>query len=505
MPLPVVLGSRLYVPKELIERDFLERWYYHWEDWVSEDEVDEFGDLVLDRKGEPKRKKVMYERSLRGYWTVPTVNGSYYAFPRGNRGKIIPFIRPGHFIDMRASHPFTFQLRVDPRTKKDPRWPPQRKCVYKWLKKGYGVVEGGTGSGKTVIGIGAISMLGQCTLLLTKRLDAYEQWDEELREHTNVDEVESQLGSKVIGPYSSKSRRKRPYPITIGTVQSFLKERGRRRLLNLQDKFGLLVLDEVHELCTPKFLKAITSFDAHSILCLTATPQRNDFRHLLMHDAVGPIVATNEAKKMDPEVTFIYTGIKAPGWVYSRPYADHYRWIQCLNLISGHEKRTDIIRFFVEKDAEEGRVICCYSERRAIIQELYRLLKAEHYKVAYVDGTTKNRKEVYNSVKKGQVQILCAGKVMDALVNIPQIDCLHVCTPINNQTTLEQIYGRSSRYLKEKLDPWVRHYIDDGGQLSGAGANAVRICELNGWVVNKIRKDEVSMMMSSLWIRPGKK
>jgi superfamily II DNA or RNA helicase len=120
-----------------------------------------------------------------------------------------------------------------------------------------------------------------------------------------------------------------------------------------------------------------------------------------------------------------------------------------------------------------------------------------------VDGTTKNRKEIYNSVKEGKVQILCAGKVMDALVNIPQIDCIHVCTPINKQAALEQIYGRSSRYLKGKVTPLVRHYVDEGGQLSGAARNAMQVCEDNGWVVNEIKKDEAKAQMESLWTRPG--
>lgn len=116
------------------------------------------------------------------------------------------------------------------------------------------------------------------------------------------------------------------------------------------------------------------------------------------------------------------------------------------------------------------------------------MLKQDGYDVEYVDGTThkKTRQIIYDKVRDGKVQILFAGKVLNQLVDLPTIDCLHFVTPSSSAATTKQTYGRARRWLEGKRNPIIRDYVDTGGQLDGAYKNRLALCQKNGWNVKRI-------------------
>ncbi len=166
----------------------------------------------------------------------------------------------------------------------------------------------------------------------------------------------------------------------------------------------------------------------------------------------------------------------------------------CLEALIASEIRYKIILAELLRDIKRGRIIACISERREIPKRLHAMLLDRGIEALYVDGETKNREDIYDAVRDGEVQVLCAGKVLNALVDIQVLNCIHLVTPVNNRKSVEQIYGRGSRWFEGKITPEVKDYVDTGGQLTGAYRNRTKICQSNGWTIQVVDGN-----MQSFW------
>jgi superfamily II DNA or RNA helicase len=235
---------------------------------------------------------------------------------------------------------------------------------------------------------------------------------------------------------------------------------------------------------------------------LTATDERDDRLHYFEYDIFGPVVTENAGKETQPTVTFIETGTKAPMWIYSKPFNPGWKWNMCMTTIEKSQSRYDVIMKWLHKDLDAKRRIACISpQRRSIVQELAKRLRQEGYRVAYVDGDTKNRQKIYDDFNAGKYDILCAGKVLNALVDIQALNCIHLVSPIKKHAGTKQIYGRA-----REENAIIRDYADEGGQLTGAYKSRVKMCEGFGWKINYVKDDMVEASAEPMggWVQRGK-
>ena len=148
---------------------------------------------------------------------------------------------------------------------------------------GSGVVVLPPGAGKTVVGMAAMALVGQSTLILTTNNTSVQQWRRELLARTS-------LAPEQVAEYTGAE--KRIAPVTLSTYQmlTFRSERdGGFPHLDLftQRDWGLLVYDEVHALPAPVF-RATASIQARRRLGLTATLVREDGRESDVFALIGP-------------------------------------------------------------------------------------------------------------------------------------------------------------------------------------------------------------------------
>jgi superfamily II DNA or RNA helicase len=136
-----------------------------------------------------------------------------------------------------------------------------------------GVLELPTGSGKTVIGIGAMEHLGTPTLVVVPTIDLLEQWRRELTREFDV--PVGQLGGG----------QQRVEDVTVSTYDS-----AYLRADDLGDRFGLVVFDEVHHLGGEGYRDIARLLAAPARLGLTATFERPDDAHEVVADLLGPLV-----------------------------------------------------------------------------------------------------------------------------------------------------------------------------------------------------------------------
>jgi superfamily II DNA or RNA helicase len=653
-----VLANRLFVPDHWLAPEDLEPWSYYWTERCYEEEADLDGNIIFNEYGKAKLKFWDEDRELKTYRNIRTAGVTQYvSVPRGNLAKVRGLVRNFNAVDIRSVPPLGFKLELDHTVLEDHRWPDQERCVTEWMKKGYGVVKGDTGSGKglvhgepvvtdqgyvpiekiqvgilvastdgkfypvegvfpqgekdiyrmnfsdgshvdcdgdhlwtfdlahgyseqltlntftvylnpnclphrrrfnlpipkpieslkylfqgqnferhvesvepigrgpatcisvaspnrlfltrncipthnTIIGIGITAKLGLRTLLLSTLRDGREQWEDEIRSKTNIGLMEKRLRRRLIGPLK---RGKEPFAISMATLQTFLEEVGRQDLVRLQDEFGLVLVDECHSAATPEYSRIVMSFNPFSFVGLTATEKREDRGHLLMFDMLGPVVTEGTARQMPPKVFFISTGINQPKWLTKKKFSPRFKWRKILEHIEKSEDRYKVMMTYLHKDLDDGRIIAIVSQRRKIVQELYQRLRQDGYKVAYVDGNTRNRKTIYQSLFEGKIQCLCAGKVLNQLVNLPTVDCLHFVTPVASELATKQAYGRARRWLEGKREPIIRDYVDSGGQLTGAFKKRMKLCEANGWKTRIVDEDESRLARLSPWLKRRKK
>jgi superfamily II DNA or RNA helicase len=108
----------------------------------------------------------------------------------------------------------------------------QKQSLDAWILNGKrGVIVLPTGSGKTVIGINAISLLNTPTIVVVPTLDLLEQWRSKLKEEFKVD-----VGVLGGGKQEIKA-------LTVSTYDS-----AYIHAVRLGNKFGLIIFDEVHHL-----------------------------------------------------------------------------------------------------------------------------------------------------------------------------------------------------------------------------------------------------------------
>jgi superfamily II DNA or RNA helicase len=149
-----------------------------------------------------------------------------------------------------------------------------------------GVIELPTGAGKTVVAIGAIAAVNTATLVVVPTIDLLEQW---------VGELESEFGDQTaIGRLGGGEQRVEP--ITVATYDS-----AYLRADELGDRFGLLVLDEVHHLGGEGYRDIARLVAAPARLGLTATFERPDGAHEAIERLVGRVVYQLSAEALAGE------------------------------------------------------------------------------------------------------------------------------------------------------------------------------------------------------------
>ena len=150
----------------------------------------------------------------------------------------------------------------------------QREALNSWIRAGQrGVVVLPTGTGKTIVALGAIWTLQTPTLVVVPTLDLMEQWRHALAAEFGIE----------IGVYGGGDNVLEP--ITVSTYDS-----AYLRAAELGNRFGLIVFDEVHHLAAAGYRQIAEMFLSQARLGLTATYEREDGLHSELPRLAGGIV-----------------------------------------------------------------------------------------------------------------------------------------------------------------------------------------------------------------------
>ena len=158
----------------------------------------------------------------------------------------------------------------------------QKQAIDAWTTNDKrGIIVLPTGSGKTVVGIKAISLLNTPTLVVAPTLDLVDQWRSRLKKEFKVE-----VGVLGGGEWDIKA-------LTVSTYDSAYIHADK-----LGNRFGLIIFDEVHHLPAAGYRNIAEMFASPCRMGLTATFEREDGLHAELNRLVGGKVFEKRVKEL---------------------------------------------------------------------------------------------------------------------------------------------------------------------------------------------------------------
>jgi superfamily II DNA or RNA helicase len=332
--------------------------------------------------------------------------------------------------------------------------PFQQEAVDIMSGKDFGTLCAPTGSGKTIMAIALMVRRQQPTMVVVHTKELASQWSERFQHFLGLSQ--DQIG--MIGGGKMKVQG----PVTIALVQSLYKCASR-----VAKDFGHLVVDECHRAPSRTFTQAVTAFDSHFMLGLSATPWRRDrlskliYWHLGdMHHEIEKSSLVDEGHLLDIDVVYRNTEF--------RPYYDPVNeYSKMLSELTTDDRRNRLIASDVAKEAAQlsGKDACLVlSDRKLHCATLQGILKYKYripVELLTGDLTTDQRRKVVDRVRNGQCKVLVAtGQLVGEGFDCPNLSVLFLSTPIRFNGRVIQYLGRVLRPSGRAMRAKVYDYVD---------------------------------------------
>ncbi len=323
----------------------------------------------------------------------------------------------------------------------------QYKAVEAILAHSFGVLEAGTGSGKTVMALSAIARRRQPALILVHSRELLYQWKERIEQFFQVQA--GQLGDGVV----------EVRPVTVGIVNTV-----RKHLQTLPPKFGYVIVDECHRVPASLFTEVVSSFDSYFMLGLSATAfRREDGMTSLIYAYMGDRVHAVDADELIASGAVVIPELiqRSTGFHYG--YRGEYaRLIKALTKDQGRNKQITADTIELVRQGHEGTVLIV-SDRVAHCDLLTEQLQKNGIQAALLTGqlSREKRAQLVHDVQQGNVEVLVATlQLIGEGFDCPGLSTLILATPIKFEGRLLQVVGRIMRPAAGKKAV-VIDYVDD--------------------------------------------
>ena len=324
-------------------------------------------------------------------------------------------------------------------------------------KRAFGVLEAGTGSGKTVMALAAIARRRQPSLVIVHTKELLYQWQERAKEF---------LGGPVglIG-----DGRHDIQALTIAIVNS-----ARKQVAELVPHFGHLIVDECHRVPANLFTDVVSGFDCQYLLGLSATAFRNDdgltrLIYLYMGDRIHKV----DQDELKASGAILRPRLIRNPTTFSYNYRGDYQAL--IKAMVSHQGRNQQILADIERVCREptSGTALVVSDRVSHCQLFADQLTRRGLKVALLTGQlpAEQRAAIVGAVQHGELQVLVATlQLIGEGFDCPGLSTLFLTTPITFAGRLLQIIGRIMRPAAGK-EALVYDYVDEAVATLRRSAN----------------------------------
>lgn len=323
------------------------------------------------------------------------------------------------------------------------------------------IFEAPTGWGKTVVGGAIAAGFGQPTIIIVTKEDLIHQWREAL---IGILKVHPSL----IGHVQQDVCDWKGKQFVLGTVQSLIIED--KYPPEMYRYFGLMVLDEVHQMAAECFVRSCQLFYAKYRLGFSATPTRKDGKTKLLHWHIGPILVKGTILEAKPKVIIRKTSwciptVKGKYGNSELLYHTPGRMMPVYKAMAASEGRNLEIVNFVVQSYKADRVTLIMSDLRdSHLDRLFQMLTNEGIPGEdigyYVGGMSKIE---LSHTKKRRV-VLGTYKMCSTGTDVPAWNTLVMATP---RAEIKQSVGRVLRAVEGKKQPVILDLVDQNAIFQG--------------------------------------
>ncbi len=310
--------------------------------------------------------------------------------------------------------------------------PYQQQAVAAVYAHSFGVLEAGTGSGKTVMALSIIAQRRQPTLILVHSKELMHQWQDRIRQFLGIEAGQAGDGSFDV------------QPVTVAIVNT-----AKKNLEALSTCFGQIVVDECHRVPASLFTDVVSAFPSHYMLGLSATAfRREDGMTQLIYTYMGDRVHAVDGRMLEASGAVVRPELQQRSTGFAHFFQGEYAKLIKALAADGQRNRqivADIVA--VVRQGHQGTMLVV-SDRVAHCQILAELM-AEQGVVAQVltgQATSEKRLQIVEDVQAGGVEVLVATlQLIGEGFDCPGLTTLVLATPIKFEGRLLQVVGRIMR------------------------------------------------------------
>lgn len=314
-----------------------------------------------------------------------------------------------------------------------------------------GILVAPAGSGKTIMGLSLVPLLGQPTLWLTHTGPLADQVIERAKAFIpgigNIGKIGG--GSWDIGEV-----------LTIGMIQTLVK--NPEKLIELRNTFGLVVLDESHHCPSRTFIDVVSHLNPYYMYGLTATPYRRDKLEKLMFQAMGlttTIIPIKSVEKHGGIIMPVVKTIYVPSIIVEGNDLQHI----IKKYIVENKFRNDMIIKDVLREAKNGHHCIVLSERVKHCEILYKIISKLWTKTGFITGKD-TKKAIDTQIKmleNDEITVLISTySLLSEGFDVPKLDRGFMASPFRAEARCEQLIGRIQRTSPGKMDAIIYDYLD---------------------------------------------
>lgn len=238
--------------------------------------------------------------------------------------------------------------------------------------------------------------------------------------------------------------------IIVASIQTLMQD---KRLASFShDYFDVIIVDEAHHITSDSYQKVLSYFNDSYVLGVTATPDRADERALSSYF---------DSKAYEYPIQFgIAQGYLSPIKILTLPVKID---ITKVGIQSGDFAAGDLgdtIEPYLYAIAQEMKKYCV--GRQTIIftpliktsQKFLPILKEAGFKVAEINGGSKDRTEILEDLKNRKIDVILNSMLLTEGFDCPSIDCIINLRATKSKSLMFQMIGRGTR-----LNPGKDHLL----------------------------------------------
>ncbi len=309
--------------------------------------------------------------------------------------------------------------------------PDQEKILEIIKNKTSGIIISPPGSGKTIIALEHITKLGLPTLILVNRNQLLSQWVERIEQFLGIPKTQ-------IGVISGTKKRVGKQ-ITVASLQTLVRY---KKLKEILDSFGVIVIDECHHIPAKTYRELIWIFKSKYLFGLTATHERRHGTEKISELMIGSVIAEMKSGDIEQIQTFEVTIHSTKLTLPFQYKTDHFEALA--KVISFDSARNELITRTILKEVKAKRKVLVLTERKEHIEILNLYLKGETETISISgDDSARSRKLKIDQIKAGNFQVLLAtGQLLGEGFDVYGIDTIVLAFPFSFEGKLTQYIGR---------------------------------------------------------------